>query len=290
MAKRRGLGTGLDELLGTQSSDLEDPQSRGSGAQLTELRISQIKPNPQQPRRKIDETSLTELAESIKTTGVIQPVVVRPTASGYELVVGERRWRAAQIAERTSIPAIVRDVNDSDALVIALIENLRRADLNAYEEALALKRLQEEHRMSQAEIAENIGKSRVAVANLLRLLNLSSEILDLLVDGQLEEGHARALLGLHNDVKRRDLAHEAAKRKLTVRQLEAKVRQLNKEGQGSPTKEPDADILRLQRDLSDLLGVLVRIKESKKGRSGVLSIHYETLDKLEQVIEKLRRS
>ena len=290
MAKRRGLGTGLDELLGTQSSDLEDPQSRGVGAQLTELRISQIKPNPQQPRRKFNETSLAELAESIKTKGVIQPVVVRPTASGYELVVGERRWRAAQLAERTSIPAIVRDVNDSDALVIALIENLRRDDLNAYEEALALKQLQEEHSMSQAEIAENIGKSRAAVANLLRLLNLSSEILDLLVEGQLEEGHARALLGLHNDVKRRDLAREAAQRKLTVRQLEAKVRQLNKEDQSRPTKETDADILRLQRDLSDLLGVLVRIKESKKGRSGVLSIHYETLDKLEQVIEKLRRS
>ena len=290
MAKRRGLGTGLDELLGTQSSDLEDPQARGVGAQLTELRISQIKPNPQQPRRKFNETSLAELAESIKTKGVIQPVVVRPTASGYELVVGERRWRAAQLAERTSIPAIVRDVNDSDALVIALIENLRRDDLNAYEEALALKQLQEEHSMSQAEIAENIGKSRAAVANLLRLLNLSSEILDLLVDGQLEEGHARALLGLHNDIKRRDLAREAAQRKLTVRQLEAKVRQLNKEDQSSPTKETDADILRLQRDLSDLLGVLVRIKESKKGRSGVLSIHYETLDKLEQVIEKLRRS
>lgn len=290
MAKRRGLGTGLDELLGTQSSDLEDPQSRGTGAQLNELRISQIKPNPLQPRRKFDETSLKELSESIKTTGVIQPVVVRPTATGYELVVGERRWRAAQIAERTSIPAIVRDVNDSDALVIALIENLRRDDLNAYEEALALKRLQDEHSMSQAEIAENIGKSRAAVANLMRLLNLSSEILDLLVDGQLEEGHARALLGLHNDVKRRDLAREAAERKLTVRQLEAKVRQLNKEGPERPTKEPDADIVRLQRDLSDLLGVLVRIKESKKGRSGVLSIHYETLDKLEQVIEKLRRS
>lgn len=290
MEKRKGLGSGLEKLLGTHNSGQNNQPSTAVGTQLLQLRISQIRPNPNQPRRKFDDDSLAELAESIKSTGIIQPIVVRPTTSGYELVVGERRWRATQLAGLATIPVIVRDVNEVDTLVLALVENLRRDNLNAYEEALALKRLQEEHHMSQGEIAKQIGKSRTAVTNLLRLLNLPSEILDLLAGGQLEEGHARALLGLHNDAKRRDLARQTADRKFTVRQLEAKVRQLNKGRQPDVVKEPDADILRLQRDLSDLLGVLVRIRESKKGRSGVLSIHYETLEKLDQVIEKLRKT
>ena len=290
MAKRPGLGKGLEELLRGPDSGLLNSGLGTLTNQLIELPLSQITHNPQQPRHKFDEGSLKELAQSIKERGVVQPIIVRPKESGYELVAGERRWRAAQLAGLETIAAVVRDVDDGDAFLIAIVENLQREDLNPFEKAQALQRLNKDFGFSQEEIGDEIGLSRSAVANLIRLLSLDSKTLRYVADGLLEEGHARALLAVEDEGKRRQLADVAVHQKLTVRQVEARVKRLETDPRIRLQRDPDPDMVNLQRQLSETLGVLVKIKEKKTGQTGVLSIHYQSLAKLEEIIQQLRKT
>ena len=288
MARRPSLGKGLDELLTNTVPSLDQGTSGLATSQLVELQLSQISHNEAQPRQTFNEVHLTELAQSIKSQGVVQPLIVRPIDRGYQLVAGERRWRAAQMAGLTTVPVIIREVDDSDSLVIALIENLQREDLNPIEEAKALQRLYEDFGYKQGEIGGVIGKSRAAVNNLIRLLNLDQSILDLVAQGELEEGHARALLGLNHPGKRKHLAEEAVDQKLTVRQLEEQVRRLNTSTKAKPSTPPDQDLLILERELTDKLGAAVRIKQSKRGKTGALTVYYKSLDKLDEILKLLR--
>jgi len=287
MAKRPSLGKGLEALLGQNNPELPISSTENHENQLLELQVSQITRNPQQPRQVFEDESLRELADSIRSNGVVQPIIVRPVEQGYELVAGERRWLASQQAGLDTIPVIVKAVNDVDALVIALIENLQRDDLNTFEEAQALHRLYTEFGLTQGAIGEAIGKSRTTVNNLIRLMNLDQSILQLLANEKLEEGHARALLGVENESRRKSLARDVVTRDLTVRQLEAKIRQLAGGKRKAPKAPQSADLINLQRRLSDELGLLVKIKESKPGKSGVLAIHYQSLEKLHEVLKLL---
>ena len=294
MTKKK-LGKGLDALLSrpTMGATERTLEAQGSslqgGAQvLAEISIADIKPSPFQPRRAFAAEALDELAASIQHHGVLQPIVVRALPQGgFELIAGERRWRAAQQAGLQTIPVVQRDVSDREASAFALIENIQREDLNVVEEALGLSRLRSEFDLTQQELADVVGKSRAAIANSLRLLNLGSMARDLLMAGKLNMGHARALLGLagtEQDV----IAQDVAVKQLSVRQTEALVRKLST----NPTKqEPrvgakDSDTVLLERRLSDHLGASVSISERSHGR-GELVIKYGNLDELDGVLQRL---
>ena len=284
MASRRrsGLGKGLDALLPEAEADA--PAAPGI-ATSAELPVDLLYRNPNQPRTHIRDEGIDELAQSIRAQGVIEPVVVRPRAAGgYEIIAGERRWRAAQRAGLGSVPAIVRDVDDRQALAMALIENIQREDLNPLEEARALKGLLVEYDLTHEELADAVGKSRTAVSNLLRLLNLAPGVRDLLDKGELEMGHARALLPLpmgdQETVGRRVVA-----RGLSVRQAETLVKQLL-HGQPLAKPEPDPDTRRLERNLSERLGAPTTIANDKRGR-GRIVIRYGSPDELEGVLARL---
>lgn len=288
--KKRGLGRGLDALLGGGANgasaqvDAAQPEAR----ELQHLPLDVIQRGKYQPRRDIDPVTLDELANSIRTQGVMQPIVVRSIGSArYEIIAGERRWRASQQAGLEKIPAIVRDVTDEAAIAMALIENIQREDLNPIEEAVALQRLQQEFQLTQQQVADAVGKSRVTISNLLRLIALPEEIKTLLSHGDLEMGHARALLGLPSDQQVEGARHVVA-RGLTVRQTEALVRQWlnNKNGEKTPTKS-DPDILRLEQKLAERLGSPVQIKHGEKGK-GQLVIRYSSLDELQGVLAHIR--
>ncbi len=285
-AKRRGLGSrDLDVLLG--AADIEGAPA--GGETLSTLPLASITPGRYQPRRKIDEAKLAELAASIKAQGLIQPVVVRALGRDqYELIAGERRWRAAQQAGLTEIPAVVRDIPSQSVLAVALIENIQREDLTALEEAQALHRLIEEFDLSQQQAADAVGRSRAAVANLLRLLELPEPIRALLDNGQLEMGHARALLTLP-EPRAIALAEKAAAEGWSVRELEqaARLAQLPKGNSHRHARRADADILALERELSDKLGTRVQISHGRNGR-GKLVIRYHSPDELEGILERLR--
>jgi ParB family transcriptional regulator, chromosome partitioning protein len=280
MAKMKGLGRGLDALLGGE----DRPQA--AGGELTHLAIDALVPGRYQPRTRMHEESLLELAESIKVQGVMQPILVRPTGERrYEIVAGERRWRAARIAGLTEVPVLVRDVPDRHALAAALIENIQREDLNPLEEASGIQRLIQEFGLTHAAAAEALGRSRTGVTNLLRLLELAPPVRELLMQGKLEMGHARALLSLPV-VRQIELAREAAARRWSVREVEKHAAAAT--GPQSPRRKvkPDRDVARLEQDLSDRLGTQVQIKTGPNGR-GRLLIRYHSLDELDALVTKL---
>lgn len=287
--KKRGLGRGLDALLsGPTASVLEAQAVRLDEKELQYLPLDVIQRGKYQPRRDMDPQALEELAQSIRAQGVMQPIVVRPIGGGrYEIIAGERRWRASQQAGQERIPAMVREVPDETAIAMALIENIQREDLNPLEEAIALQRLQQEFQLTQQQVAEAVGKSRATVTNLLRLITLPEGIKTMLAHGDLEMGHARALLGLPDD-RQLDGARHVVARGLTVRQTEALVRQwLNTTEQ--PKKEPrnDPDIARLEQRLAERLGSAVQIRHGDKGK-GQLVIRYNSLDELQGVLAHIR--
>jgi ParB family chromosome partitioning protein len=282
MAKPKGLGRGLDALLG----DDQAPARADDG--LRTLGIDELQPGKYQPRSHMGETSLAELAESIKSQGVMQPILARPLAAGgYEIVAGERRWRAARMAGLTSVPALVREIPDQQALAAALIENIQREDLNPLEEATGIQRLTEEFGLTHQAIAETLGRSRAAVTNLLRLLDLAPPVRELLAQGRIDMGHARALLAL--PVTRQiELAREAADKGLTVREVEQRVAGAAK-GTQPRRARVDRDVARLEEEWSDRLGTTVQIKPRGK-RGGKLVLAYRTLDELDELLSKLAQS
>jgi ParB family chromosome partitioning protein len=288
-AKKRGLGRGLDALLGGSSVEsLEEEAVKVDTRELQHLPLDLIQRGKYQPRRDMDVTALEELAQSIKTHGVMQPIVVRPVGDGrYEIVAGERRWRATQQAGLERIPALVRELPDEAAIAMALIENIQREDLNPIEEAMALQRLQQEFQLTQQQVAEAVGKSRVTITNLLRLIALPEEVKTLLSHGDLEMGHARALLGLPVEQQTEGARHVVA-RGLTVRQTEALVRQwLTTQERPTATTKVDPDISRLEQRLAERLGSPVQIKHGQKGK-GQLVIRYNSLDELQGVLAHIR--
>ncbi len=287
--KKRGLGRGLDALLGgANMAAIQEEAAQADVRELQQLPLDVIQRGKYQPRRDIDPVTLEELANSIRTQGVMQPIVVRSIGSGrYEIIAGERRWRASQQAGLDRIPAMVRDVSDEAAIAMALIENIQREDLSPIEEAVALQRLQQEFQLTQQQVADAVGKSRVTISNLLRLIALPEEIKTLLSHGDLEMGHARALLGLPADQQVEGARHVVA-RGLTVRQTEALVRQwLNKPESVKAEPKSDPDIVRLEQRLAERLGSPVQIKHGEKGK-GQLVIRYSSLDELQGVLAHIR--
>lgn len=287
--KKRGLGRGLDALLGGASVKVLQEQAAATPvSELQSLPVDIIQRGKYQPRRHMDPTALEELANSIRAQGLMQPIVVRAIGEGrYEIIAGERRWRASQQAGLDRIPALVRDVPDQVAIALALIENIQRQNLNPLEEAMALQRLQDEFELTQAQVAEAVGKSRSGVTNLLRLLALAEDAKDLLARGELEMGHARALLGLPKARQAEGARHVVA-RGLTVRQTEALVRQWLS-GAEPVEKAPavDPDISRLEQRLAERLGANVQIRHGEKGK-GQLVIRYTSLDELQGVLAHIR--
>ncbi|WP_068828744.1 ParB/RepB/Spo0J family partition protein [Pseudomonas sp. BMS12] len=287
--KKRGLGRGLDALLGgNTAATLEEEAVKVDSRELQYLPLELIQRGKYQPRRDMDPAALEELANSIKAQGVMQPIVVRPLGEGrFEIIAGERRWRASQQAGLDRIPAMVREVPDEAAIAMALIENIQREDLNPIEEAVALQRLQQEFELTQQQVADAVGKSRVTITNLLRLIALPEEIKTLLSHGDLEMGHARALLGLPLEQQVEAARHVVA-RGLTVRQTEALVRQwLNSKEKPAEKVKADPDINRLEQRLAEKLGAPVQIKHGQKGK-GQLVIRYSSLDELQGVLAHIR--
>ena len=288
MVKKRGLNRGLEALLqGAGSLDVNSTQDRPSAKDgLQELPVEWIQRGVYQPRRDIEPEALEELAASIRVHGIMQPIVVRSVGiDRYEIIAGERRWRAAQLAELDSIPALIKEVSDEAAIAMALIENIQREDLNAIEEAFALQRLQQEFELTQQQVADAVGKSRSAIANLLRLLQLSEPVRLMLERGDLEMGHARCLLVLEGE---RQLlsAREVVAKGLSVRQTEELVRKAQQPPKKAFNQVPDADTDSLQNRLSDTIGAAVSIKQTAKGK-GKLIISYSSLDQLDGIIARL---
>ena len=281
--KLKGLGRGLDALL-----DRDGEGGPVSERQAT-LRIDQLQRGRYQPRTKMDESSLEELAASIRTQGLMQPILVRPMGSNrYEIIAGERRWRAAKIAGLAEVPALVREVPDSSALAMSLVENIQREDLNPLEEAGGVQRLIGEFKLTHQEAAEAIGRSRTATTNLLRLLNLQKAVQALVFDGKLEMGHARALLPLEAR-QQESVAKRVADRALSVRQTEQLVNAiLHPTGKARRRHGTDRDIARLEEELSEEIGTQVEIKPGKKG-AGKLVISYSSHDHLDELLSKFRR-
>jgi ParB family chromosome partitioning protein len=283
--KRRGLGRGLDALLG--GAKLEGGTEGDKLEKLQMLPVVRLKPGKFQPRKDIDPARLRELADSISAQGIVQPIVARPVGgSQYEIIAGERRWRAAQLAGLHDLPVIVRELTDQAALAVSLIENIQREDLNPMEEAEALKRLLEEFDLTHQQIADAVGKSRATISNLLRLNELHSEVKRLLQTGEIEMGHARALLGLESEMQWA-VAQKVAAKQLTVRATELLVQQLREGVKDGAALQVDPDIRRLEENLSTRIGASVLIRHGKKG-TGKLIIHYDSLDQLEGVLERIR--
>ena len=281
---RKSLGRGLEALL----SDGLTLEPAAAGAQS--IAVTDIHRSPYQPRRHFDEAAMGELARSVKAQGLVQPVVVRQRPDGgYELIAGERRLRAAGLAGLDAVPALVRDATDEQALALALVENIQREDLKPLEEAEALRRLREEFGLTQQAVAEAVGKSREAVANLLRLLNLAPAVRRLLEEGALEMGHARALLSLPSE-QQGAAARQVAARKLTVRQTEALVRRLLAAGSAAskPASPSPADTLALERELAERIGAPVSISQSAKG-AGKVTIRFASLDELDGILSRIRK-
>ncbi len=279
MKKNRGLGRGLDALLGGD-------EAQATQGELQMVALNQLRPGKYQPRTRMDQDSLNALADSIRSQGLMQPILVRGLAEGgLEIIAGERRWRAAHIAGLTEVPVLVKPVADEAALAMALIENIQREDLNPLEEANGLQRLIEEFGMTHQAAAEAVGRSRSAVSNLLRLRNLPSIVQDLLMETLLDMGHARALLALPNHLQA-EVGEQVALRKLSVRETEAWVTRLLEPTEKAPKPQPDRDVMDLTERLSDRLGAKVSL-QTRKGGSGKLVIEYTDLEQLDQIINKL---
>ena len=278
-AAKRGLGRGLESLL--SSSD-----NKPREGELRTLPISAIRPNPWQPRQVFEPEQLEQLAASIKTQGLLQPVVVRPSSDGYELIAGERRWRAAGLAGLTHIPAVVRQVDDRTTAALALVENLQREDLNALEKAQGIKRLIEEFGLTHQQAGEAVGHSRTHVSNLLRLLELAPAVQGLVETGQLDMGHARALLPLPA-AKQEELAEQIVARQLSVREVEALVARFTQPAPTQPAAKPrDADLEALERRLAERLGTPVSIRHGQRGK-GQIVLKYGSLDELDALLSRL---
>jgi len=287
--KRRGLGRGLDALLTKPSDDSENAgnkiESTSKTAELQNLPIEQLHPGKYQPRKDMSAEALDDLANSIKSQGIIQPIVVRPVSEhSYEIIAGERRWRAAQIAELDMVPCLIKNVPDEAAVAIALIENIQREDLNAMEEAIALERLLIEFELTHQEVADAVGKSRTAVTNLLRLNNLNSEVKTLLEHGDIEMGHARALLALDNDIQT-NTARIVVAKELNVRETEALIKKVQQPAKEIAAKSVDPNTKVLEQNLSEKLGSHVAISHNKKGK-GKLVISYSDLSELDGIVSR----
>jgi ParB family transcriptional regulator, chromosome partitioning protein len=276
--KRKGLGRGLDALLGG------DEAARDT---LATLPVGRIRPGRYQPRTRMDQEALAELASSIKSQGLMQPVLVRPVdRERYELIAGERRWRAAQMAGLQEIPALVREVADESALAMSLIENIQRENLNPIEEATGLQRLVDEFRMTHEQAADAVGRSRSATTNLLRLLRLAKPVQGMVMEGVLEMGHARALLSL-DGARQIEAANRIAARGLSVREAEALVGNMQRGPGARRARKTDRDLARLEEEVSGRLGTTVEIRTGRKGRGKVI-VHYSGLDHLDQLLKKLQ--
>lgn len=296
--KKRGLGRTLEALLaGAQHSKVDDTSKETITAEATaatanvlkELAIDQLQRGQYQPRREMDPETLQELADSIKAQGIIQPIIVRQLGSGrFEIIAGERRFRAAQLAGLTHVPVVIKSLSDEEALAIGLIENIQREDLNPIEEAMALQRLANEFSLTHQDVAAAVGRSRVAVSNLLRLLTLNAEVKTLLERGDLEMGHARALLSL-DERQQLYAANHVIQRGLSVRETEQFVRQLLNEATPASANEKilDPDTRHLQQRLSDTLGAKVKIHMQSKGK-GKLVISYNSLEELDGILEHIQ--
>ncbi|AKS40522.1 ParB/RepB/Spo0J family partition protein [Wenzhouxiangella marina] len=290
MAKKKALGRNLNALLGKTRAVAEKTDPEGEASALKELPLDVIQPGRYQPRSAMDPKKLEELSESIRAQGLVQPVVVRPLAKAgtYELIAGERRWRATRMAGKETIPAIVREIEDEATLALALIENIQRENLNPLEEAIALKRLIEEFELTHGQAAESVGRSRAAVSNLLRLLELAPEVREMVDQRLLDMGHARALLSLDR-IDQVRAARQVINLELSVRQTEALVKRMK---EGKPAKKPEArksaDLERLEQDLTETLCAPVSIKHSSSGK-GQVTIKYTSLDELDGLLERFRR-
>jgi ParB family chromosome partitioning protein len=281
--KKPALGRNLSSMLSQTTLSQVQDESRD---ELRNLPLDVITPGRYQPRSVFDEEKLSELADSIRSQGVVQPVVVRPVGDNeYELIAGERRWRAAQMAGISDIPAVIRDVPDEVSVAMALIENIQREDLNPLEEATALRRLIDDFQMTQQEAADAVGRSRPAVSNLLRLLELMQEVKDMIDMRRIEMGHARALLSL-DDKLQVQAAREVVRKQLSVRETENLVRRLQQSMKKKGTRRIDPDILRLQTRMAEQLGARVKIQHQASGK-GKLTINYNSADEFEGILERL---
>jgi ParB family chromosome partitioning protein len=280
MIKAKGLGKGLDALLGGGAASNTESEYR-------QLVATALVPGKYQPRTRMDQGSLQELADSIRERGVVQPILVRQVGEKFEIIAGERRWRAAQIAGLTDVPVLVRKIADDAALGIGLIENIQREDLSAMEEASGLQRLIQEFKLTHEEAAKAVGRSRSAVSNLLRLLELAKPVQDMLLESKLEMGHARALLSLGR-AKQVELAHQIVHKTLSVREAERLVkREQDAPRTTSKAKTQDADTRRLETELADKLGAAVSLVADKKGR-GTLTIAFQSFEELDGILERTR--
>ena len=279
--KNRGLGRGLEALLGSDDNNMEQ-----SNDQLKMISIEKLSAGKYQPRSIMDPEPLEELAESIKSQGIMQPILVRMLKENdYEIVAGERRWRAAKLAKLTEVPVLIKKISDSSALAMALIENIQREDLNIIEEAKGIKRLIDEFGMTHDAAAESLGKSRTAVSNILRLLNLSDYVQDALLNKKIEMGHARALLSLGTS-EQAMICQKVISQKLSVREVEILVANQRKAPKKIKTSD-GADIKVLENDLSEILGMGIKILHNKSGK-GTLKINYSNLDQFDMLLKKLK--
>jgi len=286
VTRKSGLGRGLDALLGSRNQANEPGSNEDS--ELQNLGIEQLQPGQYQPRSIMDQDKLQELADSIQSQGIVQPIVVRKlTSNKYEIIAGERRWRAAQLAQLSEVPVLIKQVDDKQTIAMALIENIQREDLNPLEEALALQRLIDEFEITHSEAAEAVGRSRVAVSNLLRLLDLTSKVKSMLNDGLLEMGHARCLLSLEAS-EQQAAANEIVAKKMSVRQAEALVKAIkNPVKNPAKNKEKQADLKHLEQSLSEKLCAKVEVQHMPKG-NGKLVIHYHNSDELDGILGRIK--
>ena len=282
MVKRRGLGKGLEALI---PPGQWESRELGAGQYIRQVPVGQIVPNPQQPRVKTDASELAELAASIAEHGIIQPVIVTQVAGEYQLIAGERRWRAARQAGLETIPAIIKEASPQEMLELALVENLQRADLNPLEEAAAYRQLMDEFGLTQEQVAERIGKSRSAVANTVRLLSVAAAVQAALLEGKIAEGHGRAILGLPTPEAQTAALRTIVKRSLSVRQAEELVRRLLGQKRVSEPRPPSPEIILAQERLRQRLGTKVDISHTKKG--GRIVIHYYSDEELHAILEQI---
>ncbi len=291
--KKRGLGRGLDALLtpqvraSAQDNNKENVDQEPKDGDLSKIAINKLLPGKYQPRKDMSDTALEELSLSIQSQGIIQPIIVRPIVGEetYEIIAGERRWRAAKLAQLSDVPCLIKNVPDESAVAIALIENIQREDLNAMEEAVALDRLLTEFDLTHQEVALAVGKSRTTVTNLLRLNNLNEKVKTLLENGDIEMGHARALLALNNELQAETAGIVAAK-ELTVRETEALIKKIQNPSEKQLVKEKNQTNVNIEQDLENKLGLKVAVNYNKKGK-GKLVISYENLAELNEFIAKL---
>jgi len=286
--ERRGLGRGLSALLADVETDQTSSVDR-TGRDADLVPIDRVHPNPDQPRRTFNEQDMADLTASIKDRGIIQPLIVRPDPSkknGLQIVAGERRWRAAQRAQLHEIPVLIRDFSDSEVLEIAIIENIQRSDLNATEEALGYRQLMDRFGHTQEQLAEVLGKSRSHIANLLRILNLPDAVLDMVRDGTISAGHARALVPVSNPL---ELARQIARKGLSVRQAEALTKRPDRPAKSEQSKAPqkDADTMALEGDLSAQLRTRVTLHQAAQGEGGEIRIRYASFEQLDELLQHL---